>query len=1427
MSPSGALGWILAAILVVVPSGVFRVQADGTNPEAPWRLVNFAGDAGVHRRQVFNVAFQPDNTAWFAVSDGLYRYDGYRWSRFTTADGLPSSFIRTVTVTRGGVLWVGTDQGAGVFSQGRFDPAGTEGRLAEPNVRRIVEGPDGALWFCCDRWPDPGARGGLTRLKDGVARTFGHADGLPSDHLVNLTILRDGTPIAVTPRGLAALHGDRWEPLPAGGYPDDHLPWDLVESPEGDLLLAMSGRAMRLQAGHWEPCPGVTGEPRMTLGRDGVPLCVRAGRNGKARFLRWSGNRFEPASDGFDRNDLEFEAIGESPDGAIWGVGRGTILRWENKPGRWQWHPELPPPVGEDRSGRMWFADGNRAVALAGTEVITVPGLRAPLAFDPQGGVWGNGTNGLARWTEAGLESIPEAVAGLASVKQVVADGAGVLWFDGTDSADVRRLASVESNRWTRVRTEAFAGQVLSQPVPDTGRGIWMVTTPADRSGFTVYRVRGAEPERQDIAEGGSAFGNPRILADSERVYLMGYRGLWESPKAQPWHLKASDAGQHVFNAYASLGDVSAFTSQEGPDGSARVHVHRDGQWFSHPVRHGQSLWLGEDGWLLVGDGSEIVLWQAREWSTPTYLGLPVDTTILSMVRAHDATIWIQTRMGVIGMNSDAVPPPETLVEGPERFVEGTEARVMARGAEAFASLSSHRRFSLNWRLDSQEWSGYGDWPENGLVLGNMSSGHHALEVRARDGLGNEDPTPARLEFEVLRAPIEDRRWFRPALGAVGLSFALLSLSLLGLSRRLRRQAKGLEAEVRARTSELEADVNRRREAELAALQLNERLGLALQAGLFGVWDWDAATNHSAWDDRMYEIFGLDRSEFDGSHESWFHRIVPEDRPQVESAMRRALETETTYASRYRILLPNGSIRHVAAEGYVNRDASGRLIRVIGLNADVTEQETTREELLRREDRIRRLNECISSLVLAGADPDADQLMLFRYLTERVSQAVRTARVGIWRLDEDRVRMHCALLFGADERQGTSGKELVCADFLRFIEALEIHSRVSVEDLGSDPRTAGMVEGGFAPRGTQSILAAAIRVGGRLSGMICIEHVGPPRRWHPDEQGFVSTVAAILAQTLETAERRRAEGELLKNRDLLNATGSLAGVGGWELAVTGSIPGELTWTDKVRHIHEVDAGFRPDLAAAVGFVAPESRPRFEQAVADLLARAKPFDLELVVITAKGRRVPVRSIGNPEIQDGRVVRVVGAIQDISDRRLAEAALREERVRLASIIEAARVGTWEWNVQTGETVFNERWAEILGHSLAELVPVTIQTWIRLTHPEDLARSDALLQEHFSGKLDYYECECRMRHRDGHWVWIQDRGRVVTRDASGRPLMMFGTHTDVTERRQSEERQRGLQELLNRAERMESVGRLAGGLRMTSTTCSSRSWATRPWR
>ncbi|MBV5305774.1 MAG: PAS domain-containing protein [Desulfobulbaceae bacterium] len=131
----------------------------------------------------------------------------------------------------------------------------------------------------------------------------------------------------------------------------------------------------------------------------------------------------------------------------------------------------------------------------------------------------------------------------------------------------------------------------------------------------------------------------------------------------------------------------------------------------------------------------------------------------------------------------------------------------------------------------------------------------------------------------------------------------------------------------------------------------------------------------------------------------------------------------------------------------------------------------------------------------------------------------------------------------------------------------------------------------------------------------------------------------------------------------------------------------------------------------------------------------------------------------------------------------ADLEQERQRLDSIIEGTNVGTWEWNVQSGETLYNERWASILGYHLTELQPLNIQTWLERTHPEDLKLSESLLEQHFAGILDYYECECRMRHKDGHWVWLHDRGKVMSHTVDGKPLLMSGTHTDISSRKQAE--------------------------------------------
>ena len=157
----------------------------------------------------------------------------------------------------------------------------------------------------------------------------------------------------------------------------------------------------------------------------------------------------------------------------------------------------------------------------------------------------------------------------------------------------------------------------------------------------------------------------------------------------------------------------------------------------------------------------------------------------------------------------------------------------------------------------------------------------------------------------------------------------------------------------------------------------------------------------------------------------------------------------------------------------------------------------------------------------------------------------------------------------------------------------------------------------------------------------------------------------------------------------------------------------------------------------------------------------------------------------------------------------ASLREERERLAGILRGTNVGTWEWNVQTGALLVNERWAEITGRTLEEISPVTVDTWKNLTHPEDLKASNGLLERHFRGELEYYEMELRMWHKEGRWVWILDRGKVTSWTTDGKPLMVMGTHQDITERRRAEEERIRLEADLQQAQKMESVGRLAGGV------------------
>jgi PAS domain S-box-containing protein len=143
--------------------------------------------------------------------------------------------------------------------------------------------------------------------------------------------------------------------------------------------------------------------------------------------------------------------------------------------------------------------------------------------------------------------------------------------------------------------------------------------------------------------------------------------------------------------------------------------------------------------------------------------------------------------------------------------------------------------------------------------------------------------------------------------------------------------------------------------------------------------------------------------------------------------------------------------------------------------------------------------------------------------------------------------------------------------------------------------------------------------------------------------------------------------------------------------------------------------------------------------------------------------------------------VQQINESLEQRTLE--LQGERHLLAGTISGTNAGTWEWNIQTGKTLFNERWAEIIGYTLEEISPTSFETWRTFVHPADYLICDDVLARHFRGELDYYDCELRMKHKDGNWVWVLARGKVDTRAKGGAPLLMLGTHQDITRRKQAE--------------------------------------------
>ncbi|MEO6281531.1 PAS domain S-box protein [Roseateles sp.] len=318
-------------------------------------------------------------------------------------------------------------------------------------------------------------------------------------------------------------------------------------------------------------------------------------------------------------------------------------------------------------------------------------------------------------------------------------------------------------------------------------------------------------------------------------------------------------------------------------------------------------------------------------------------------------------------------------------------------------------------------------------------------------------------------------------------------------------------------------------------------------------------------------------------------------------------------------------------------------------------------------------------------------------------------------------------------------------------------------------------------------------------------------------------LAGYVGIAEDVTDKLSAERELRDSKALLDRTGRVAGVGGWSLDLQSE---ELVWSDQTCRIHDLPPGHRPTLEEAIGYFRPEARAAIEAAMHRGISQGEPWSLELPLLTATGREIWVLAQGQVDWQDGAPVRLVGAMQDVTEHHRAAVELEHNRQRLRALYESTPALMHSIDAAGRVLSVSDRWLERLGYRRAEVIGRSIDDFLTPAASQQVREvyRPALWRD---GHVD--DCPVQLICADGR---LRDVlvSVVAEYDALGRPQRAQALVEDITEelqrraelaqeqqmRRQTERHVQELDQLLR--ERSEMLDVLAHEVRQPLNNASA---------
>jgi len=283
------------------------------------------------------------------------------------------------------------------------------------------------------------------------------------------------------------------------------------------------------------------------------------------------------------------------------------------------------------------------------------------------------------------------------------------------------------------------------------------------------------------------------------------------------------------------------------------------------------------------------------------------------------------------------------------------------------------------------------------------------------------------------------------------------------------------------------------------------------------------------------------------------------------------------------------------------------------------------------------------------------------------------------------------------------------------------------------------------------------------------------------EADFIDVLPEKLKQICQTIETTRkleeAEEKLQKQSQLLEETGQMAKVGGWELNLDNYT---VIFSEITKVIHEVPSDYIPSLQEAINFYLPKARPTIENAVKKAIKKGISYDLEVPFITEKGHNIWVNTIGKPEMKEGKCIRLHGTLQDITTRKRYEKQLLELNSQLSLAQNIAKIGYWSYDVKTQIPQWTDDCFRMYNIPKEKGEP-NFQEQKKYIHPDDWDLYYSSVQKAISDDVPY-DVQIRLVHNNGNIVWMRTKG-FSGKNEKGKVTELYGIVQDITDLKKTE--------------------------------------------